>query len=74
MRNLIFRVLAGLLGFLSLFASYDAIINLNIMLVVYLFIGALFLIFAFGGYKATDWADYYMNRAADKIADLFSKK
>jgi hypothetical protein len=74
MRNLIFRVLAGLLGFLSLFASYDAIINLNIMLVVYLFIGALFLIFTFGGYNATDWADYYMNRTADKIADLFSKK
>ena len=74
MRNLIFRLLAGLLGFLFLFASYDAIINLNIMLVAYLFMGALFLIFAFRGYKGTDWADYYLNRAADKISDLFSKK
>jgi hypothetical protein len=74
MRNLIFRVLAGLLGFSSLYASFDAIINLNIMLVVYLFMGVLFLIFAFGGYKGTDWVDYYMNRAADKMADLFSKK
>ena len=74
MRNLIFRVLAGLLGSLILFASFKAILDLNIMALVYLFVGSLFLIFAFGGYKATDWADYYMNRAADKIADLFIKK
>jgi hypothetical protein len=74
MRNLIFRVLAGLLGFLSLLVSYDAIVNFNLMLFVYLFIGALFLIFAFSGYKGTDWADYYINRAADKISDLFGKK
>lgn len=74
MRNLIFRVLAGLLGSLSLFASFKAIVDLNVMALVYLFVGSLFLIFSFGGYKATDWADYYMNRAADKIADLFSKK
>ena len=74
MRNLIFRVLAGLLGLLSLFASFKAIVDLNIMALVYLFVGSLFLIFAFCGYKATDWADFYMNRAADKIADFFSKK
>lgn len=74
MRNFIFRVLAGLLGLVSLLASYDAIINFNIMLVVYLFIGALFIIFAFGGYRGTDWADYYINRAANKISDLFGKK
>lgn len=75
MRNFIFRVLAGLFGFLSfLFISYDAIINFNIMLVFYLFISALFLIFAFGGYRGTDWADYYINRAAIKISDLFGKK
>lgn len=74
MRNLIFRVLAGLLGLGGLLACFKAVVDLDIMAVVYLFVGVLFLIFAFGGYKATDWADYYMNRAADKIADLFSKK
>jgi hypothetical protein len=74
MRNLIFRVLAGLIGLASLLTTFNAVLDLNIMALVYLFVGSLFLIFAFGGYKATDWADYYMNRAADKIADLFSKK
>lgn len=74
MRNFIFRVLAGLLGFLSLLVTYDAIVNFNLMLFVYLFFGALCLIFAFGGYKGTDWADYYINRVADKISNLFGKK
>ena len=43
------------------------------MAIVYFFIAFLFIVFAFDGYKATDWAGYYMNRAADKIADLFGK-
>jgi hypothetical protein len=73
MRNLIFRVLAGLLGLGGLLACFKAIVDLNIMALVYFFVGVLFLIFAFGGYKATDWADYYMNRAADKVSDFFGK-
>ena len=74
MRNLMFRVLAGLIGLASLWTTFKAVVDLNIMALVYFFVGSLFLIFAFGGYKSTDLADYYMNRAADKIADLFSKK
>lgn len=74
MRNLIFRVLAGLIGLASLLTTFNAVVDLNIMAVVYFSVGVLFLIFAFGGYKGTDWADYYMNRAADKVADLFGKK
>lgn len=74
MRNLIFRFLAALLGLGSLLACFKAGVDLNIMALVYLFVGSLFLIFAFGGYKATDWADHHMNRAIDKIADLFNGK
>lgn len=74
MRNIIFRVAAGLLGLGSLWATFNAVVDLNIMAVVYLFVGSLFIIFAFGGYKATDWADYYLNKAVSNIADLFIKK
>jgi len=73
MRNFIFRVLAGLIGLASLLTTFNAIVDLNIMAIVYFFIAFLFIVFAFDGYKATDWAGYYMNRAADKIADLFGK-
>jgi hypothetical protein len=74
MRNFIFRVLAGLIGLGSLWTTFNAVVDLNIMGVVYLFLASLFIIFAFGGYKATEWASYYMNRVADKISDLISKK
>ena len=58
----------------SLLACFKAVVDLNTMAVVYFFAGVLFLIFDFGGYKGTDWKDYYMNRAVDKAADLFGKK
>lgn len=74
MRNFIFRILAGLIGLASLWITFEAVVDLNIMALGYFLVGSLFLIFAFGGYKATDWADYYMNRAADKVANFFGKK
>lgn len=74
MRNLIFRILAGSIGILGLFACFKAVVDLNLMALVYFFVGILFLIFAFGGYRGTDWVDYYMNRAADKVADFFGRK
>ncbi len=74
MRNIIFRIAAGLLGLGCLWTTFNAVVDRNIMGIVYLLVGSLFIIFALGGYKAAAWADYYLNKTFNNVVDLFRKK
>jgi hypothetical protein len=73
MRNLIFRVLAGLLGISFIGTFYISVLNAEYISILLLISVIYSLIFALGGYKAIEKTSLIVEAFSHKILS-FSKK
>jgi hypothetical protein len=74
MRNLIFRVLAGLLGIGFIWALYISVLDARFISILYLVSGIYSLIFALGGYDAIKKSSVIVEAFFQKLLSFFKKR